>query len=176
MYSYSFGLDKLAIKRIVQYEDGYFLSDPINVGQLNEKEYIQLNVSQIEEDAFGTEFYFVDGDREIPITPIGLEHIENERVFPETDIVFPMDESLDYIIKKNGVTTNISLDDAKLQYRDRYSIDYYPSMNYNYTPMNSSVKVKAVMRTYGKYIEQTPEIKKINIRKYGGGNLWTNQY
>ena len=176
MYTYSFGLDYLDVKRVVQYEDGYFISDPISVGVMNEKEYIQLNVNDTDEDGFGVEYSIIDGDREIHMTPVGTEHIENERIFPETDIIYHMDESEEYIIKKDGVTTDISLENAKLQYRNRYSIDYYPSMKFNYTPINTDVRVKAVMRTFGKYREFTPEIKKIVIRKYGGDNLWINKY
>ena len=153
MYTYNFGLDYLDVKRIVQYEDGYFISDPISVGVMNEKEYIQLNVDDTDEDGFGVEYSIIDGDR--------IHH---------------MDESEEYIIKKDGVTTDISLENAKLQYRNRYSIDYYPSMKFNYTPINTDVRVKAVMRTFGKYREFTPEIKKIVIRKYGGDNLWINKY
>lgn len=176
MYMYSFGLDYLDVKRIVQYEDGYFISDPISVGVMNEKEYIQLNVDDTDEDGFGTEYSILDGDREIHLVPVGVEHIENERVFPETDIIYNMDESEKYIIKKDGITTDISLENAKLQYRNRYSIDYFPELKFNYTPINTDVRVKAVMRTYGKYREFTPEIKKIVIRKYGGDNLWVNKY
>ena len=61
MYTYNFGLDYLDVKRIVQYEDGYFISDPISVGVMNEKEYIQLNVDDTDEDGFGVEYSIIDG-------------------------------------------------------------------------------------------------------------------
>ncbi|MDQ9746497.1 hypothetical protein RFY98_08125, partial [Acinetobacter baumannii] len=67
MYTYNFGLDYLDVKRIVQYEDGYFISDPISVGVMNEKEYIQLNVDDTDEDGFGVEYSIIDGDRIIPM-------------------------------------------------------------------------------------------------------------
>lgn len=181
MYIYSFGIDKLEINRIVQYEDGYFVSDPINVGDFNNGEYIQLNVEDNIQEGCSIEYYVLDGDIQIPIMPINYNYISNERIFPEENLRFTVDYDVygDGLkqIKKDGINVSISLDDAKTQYDGRYSADYLPILEYyKYTPLNSSVKVKAIIRTFGDVISSVPYIKNISIRKFGGNSLWTTLY
>ena len=81
------------------------------------------------------------------------------------------DESLYAVIKRNGVVVDISLEDAKNQNDGIYSIDYTPSLNYNYTPINSTIRVKAVIRRFGP-VQTNPYISSIKVRKYGGDLLW----
>ena len=176
-----FGLDKLKVNRINQFEDGYFISDPINIGSFNEGEYIQLDVDDCSQEACCIEYSILDGDVEKYIMPINSTFIDNEKIFPENDLRFTVDYDIygDGLkqIKKDGINVQISLDDAKLQYDGRYSADYLPVYEYyKYTPINSSIRIKAVMRTFGNIIPVVPYIKNINIRKYGGSTLWTTLY
>ena len=181
MYTYNFGLDRLKVNRINQFEDGYFISDPINIGSFNEGEYIQLDVDDCSQEACCIEYSILDGDVEKYIMPINSTFIDNEKIFPENNLRFTVDYDIygDGLkqIKKDGINVQISLDDAKLQYDGRYSADYLPVYEYyKYTPINSSIRIKAVMRTFGNIIPVVPYIKNINIRKYGGSTLWTTLY
>jgi hypothetical protein len=174
MYTYMFGIDSVNIKKIEQEYDSCFISDSINVGTLSEKEYLQLNTAQYADENCTVEYSILDGDIEVPIIPIGHKHIENEKIFASLNLRFNQDESLFTVIKKDGMTVKISLEDAKAQSMGRYSADYTPALEYNYTPINSTIRVKAIIRRYGA-TETTPYIKNIKIRKYGGELLWMEQ-
>lgn len=170
-YGYSFGIDKIDIKLVDQEDDCIFISETINIGTLSEKEYIQFNVSDYQDENCCIEYSILDGDRDVPIIPIGVDHVENERIFAKLPLRFLQDESNAYVIKKNGLVVEISLDDAKTQLIDRYTIDYFPKESFNYTPINNSIKVKAVIRKFGT-TEKVPYVESIKIRKYGGELLW----
>lgn len=181
MYVYNFGLDILKVNRVELYEDGYFLSEPINIGSFKSNEYIQLVVDDCIETGCGVEYYIVDGDVDKSIVPVGTKIITDEMIFPDTDLRFTIDEDLhsDGLkqIKKDGLNINISLEDAKTSYDGRYSADYQPlDTYYNYTPLNNTIRIKAIIRTYGDQVDTIPYIKSILINKYGGNTLWTNLY
>ena len=181
MYVYNFGLDSLKINRVELYEDGYFISEPINIGDFSSDEYLQLVVDDCIETGCGVEYYIVDGDVDKNIIPVGTRIITDEMIFPDTDLRFTIDADLhsDGLrqIKKDGLNANISLEDAKTSYDGRYSADYQPlNTYYNYTPLNNTIRVKAIIRTYGDQVDTIPYIKSILINKYGGNTLWTNLY
>lgn len=181
MYVYNFGLDSLKINRVELYKDGYFLSDPINIGDFSSNEYIQLVVDDCIETGCGVEYYIVDGDMDKNIIPLGTSIITDEMIFPDTDLRFTIDYDLhsDGLrqIKKDGLNINISLEDAKTSYDGRYAADYQPlNEYYNYTPLNNTIRIKAIIRTYGDQVDTIPYIKSISINKYGGNTLWTNLY
>ena len=181
MYVYNFGLDSLKVNRVELYEDGYFLSDPISIGDFSSNEYVQLAVDDSIVSGCGVEYYIVDGDVDKSIVPVGTKIITDEMIFPDTDLRFTVDDDLhsDGLrqIKKDGLNVNISLEDAKTSYDGRYSADYQPlSEYYNYTPLNNTIRVKAIIRTYGDQIDAIPYIKSISVNKYGGNTLWTNLY
>lgn len=180
-YVYTFGIDELAINLLDLEDDCYFLSEYINTGTFNEEEYIYLAVADNSGEYSNIEYCILDGDKEIPIMPIGQKYIYNERIFPEENIRFSIDTDLwsegIIKIKKNGEAQDIQLEVAQSKYDDVYSISYQPVSNYyKYTPINSSIRVKAILRTYGTVYDTIPYIKNINIRKYGGNTLWTNLY
>lgn len=180
MYVYNFGFDSFNINRSVLYEDNYFLSNPISIGSFNENEYIQLYVEDNNSNNSSIEYYIVDGDIDVPIMPIGLDYIDNERIFPETDLRFIESNDImsfqEKIIKKNGLELPISLEESKLKYDARYSISYTPQIKNTYTPLNNTIRVKAIIRTFGDNYDSIPYINNINIRKFGGDALWTNLY
>ena len=127
------------------------------------------------------EYFIVDGDIEVPILPMSEKYVHNERIFPETDLRFDIDidlyNSIDTKIKRNGMTINSSLDSVIDQYDAVYSISYHQADNvYNYTPINDTIRIKAIIRYYGSTLDTIPYIETINIRKYGGNTLWTQLY
>lgn len=174
MYSYMLGLDSIILKNIEQEKDSCYISEAINIGELNEKEFIQLHVEEVLNDNATIEYSILDGNVEIPILPYGRKIIKNERLFSALPLRFNQDNSTETIIKKDGIITDITLDDAKLQVLSRFSVDYFPQNKYNYTPINSSIKIKATIRTYNKTNIDNSFLKAIKIRKYGGDVPWTD--
>ena len=173
MYTYIFGIESIVIKYIEQETDSCFISESINVGSFSEKEYLQLLCEDVISEYAGVEYSILDGDIEIPILPIGKELIKNEKLFATLPLRFELDNTELFAIKKDGLTTDMSLDDAKLQVLSRFSIDYYPEFKYNYTPINSNIRIKAVIRKFNKDID-TSYIRHLKIRKYGGDTPWTD--
>jgi hypothetical protein len=173
MYTYIFGIESITIKYIEQETDSCFISESINVGTFSEKEYIQLHAEDVLTEYAGIEYSILDGDMEIPVLPINKEMIKNEKLFTSLPLRFKQDYTELFSIKKDGLTTDISLDDAKLQVLSRFSIDYYPEFKYNYTPINSNIRIKAIMRKFNKDID-TSYIRHLKIRKYGGDTPWTD--
>ena len=171
MFTYMFGIDSIEIKKVEQHSESAFISELIDIGTLKENEYIQLNIEQFNDENCSVEYSILDGDVDVPIIPIGTKHIENEKIFMTLPLRFTQDESLYAVIKRNGVVVDISLEDAKNQNDGIYSIDYTPSLNYNYTPINSTIRVKAVIRRFGP-VQTNPYISSIKVRKYGGDLLW----
>ena len=173
MYNYMFGIDSIAIKNIEQEQDSCFISQPIDINELGDGEYIQMHVEEVLDEDTTIEYSILDGDVEIPVLPFGSKIIKNEKVFNALPLRFNQDYSLAVTIKKDGITTDISLDDAKTQLLSRFSVDYFPEENYNYKPINSNIKIKAVIRSYSNATNNS-YLKAIKIRKYGGDVLWTD--
>ena len=180
MYAYNFGLDSLEVNRVVLYENNYFLSDPITIGNMDESEYLQLFVDDNTGVNSSIEYYITDGNLDIPILPIGTDYVYNEKIFPETDLRFTESDDLETfytkIIKKDGIELPISLEEAKLKYDGIYCVSYNPILDNTYRPLNNTIRVKAVIRTFGDVYDTIPYINMINIRKFGGNALWTNLY
>lgn len=171
MFTYMFGIDSIEIKKVDQHLESSFVSELIDIGNLKENEYIQLNVDQYNDENCSVEYSILDGDVDVPIIPIGVNHIENERIFKNLPTRFTLDDSQYMVIKRNGVVANISLEDAKHQTDGIYSMDYYPALKYNYTPINNTIRVKALIRRFGT-VQTNPYINSIKVRKYGGDLLW----
>ena len=173
MYTYIFGIDSIEIKYIEQEKDSCFISEPININKLKDGEYIQLHTEQVLSETCTVEYSLLDGDIEIDILPYGQDFIKNEKLFAALPLRFLGHESETYTIKKDGMISDISLDDAKLQVLSRFSVDYFPEEKYNYTAINNNIRVKAVIRKYSNQIDSS-YIKNIKIRKYGGDTPWTD--
>lgn len=173
MYTYLFGIDSIDIKNIIQEKDSCFISESINIGSLKENEYIQLHVEEIIDENAVVEYSILDGNSEIPILPYGQKIIVNEKLFATQPLRFTQDHSLAYTIKKDGISVDISADDAKSQILNRFSIDYFPEKKYNYTAINNNIKIKATIRNYSNTINNS-YIRTMKIRKYGGDVLWTD--
>ena len=173
MYSYIFGINSIDIKYVEQEKDSCFVSQSINIGNLTQNEYIQLHVKDNVNDSSCIEYYLLDGDIEVPLAPAGTTIIKNEKLFSSLPLRFESIKDTDIAIKKDGLLTNISLDDAKNQILSRFSVDYKSAFKYNYTPINSNIRVKVIIRKYTNQID-TSYVDLIKIRKYGGEALWTD--
>ena len=173
MYTYMFGIDSIEIKYIEQEKDSCFISEPININKLKDGEYIKIHTKQVLSETCTVEYSLLDGDIEIDILPYGQDFIKNEKLFAALPLRFLGHESETYTIKKDGMISDISLDDAKLQVLSRFSVDYFPEEKYNYTAINNNIRVKAVIRKYSNQIDSS-YIKNIKIRKYGGDTPWTD--
>lgn len=180
-YIYVFGIDNIVIGLLDFNKDCYFTSETINTGKLQDGDYLQLHVVDNTGEFSSIEYYIVDGDMEIPVLPVSDKLVYNEKVFPEEDLRFEVDDDLFSLgiinVKRDGMGIDTTYDDIKNQYDAKYCVSYQPKNDcYNYTPINDSIKVKAIMRIYGSTIDTIPYIKSINVRKYGGTTLWTKLY
>lgn len=173
MYTYMFGIESITIKHIEQHTDSCFISESINIGELSNGEYIQLHAEDVLTETATVEYSLLDGDIEVPLIPVGKEMIKNEKLFAALPLRFLKDTTESFVIKKDGMISDISIDDAKLQVLSRFSIDYYPESKFNYTSINSNIRIKAVIRKFNKGVD-TSYIRHIKIRKYGGDTPWTD--
>ena len=185
MYAYIFGLDQIEFKQVSNTTDGYFLSEPINIGELGEKEYINIYTKQSVDANCSIEYSIIDGEREIPILRVNDDLVENEYIYSNspTRFVRCFDDTkpgyIPEIVKKDGLAINDSFDSVTgLQDLDgRYSITYKPLKNcYDYTPLNPDIRIKAYVRTYIKNAKTSPFIEMISIRKYGEDTVWINKF
>ena len=180
-YIYVFGIDKIDVGLIDFNNDCYFMSETIETGKFNDGDYLQLQVDDNCGEFSSIEYFIVDGDIEIPILPVNEQYVYNEKIFPENDLRFAIDDDL-YAkgvinIKKDGLVINTTLDDIKDSYDATYCVSYQPVNDcYNYTPINDSIRVKAIIRIFGETVDTVPHIKSISIKKYGGTTLWTKLY
>lgn len=184
LYNYIFGFDSFSFINTVLEKTGYFISDYISIGKLTELEYISLHVSHVKDDSTCIEYSILDGEKEIPIIPLGIDIVENEPIFNNAETRFGRDYNVtgkDYVrevIKKDGQLADISFDDAIDMNDGQYTITYKPNVNnHNAWPINSEIRVKAYIRTFGSDIKKNvPYIDMITIRKFGEETLWTNSY
>lgn len=180
-YMYIFGIDNITVGLLDFNEDCYFLSDSINTGKLGVEDYLQIYTEDNIGEFSSIEYYIVDGDVEVPLLPVTEKYVYNERVFPENDLRFTVDGDLYALgimkVKRDGLAIDSTLENIITQYDAKYSVSYQPTLDcYNYTPINDSIRIKAIIRIYGSTVDTIPYIKSINVRKYGGSTLWTKLY
>lgn len=184
MYSYIFGLDRLNFKLVEPNTSGYFISDYIDIGKMSSIEYITLNVADVKDDNCTIEYSILDGNKEHPILPVGVNIVENEPILPGGQLRFIRNtdvQSSSYIpevIKKDGQVVDISFDDAINMTDGQYTITYSPKGEYNKLTgiLNESVRIKCCIRSFGTNIKDVSYIDMITIRKYGEDTLWINKY
>lgn len=172
-YSYSFGIDEISFSQVVVNDNMCFISEDINIGNLDSDEYLQISSTYDEGDNGSIEFYILDGTEAKAVIPIESEKILNEKIFFGLRTRFGIDEDYDVTIKKDGVEIDIDLDKAIDSNEDGYTVDYTPMDGHNIRVSNHSVRVKVILRTYDKKVK-APSIKNIVIRKYGRSLLWKN--
>lgn len=177
-YVYVFGIDYIIPSLIKFNSDCYFLSESIDVGTFEAGDYLQLNALDHTGEFSNIEYFIVDGNKEVPILSINQKYVNNERIFPEEQLRFlPTDKPANIKIKKDGMVIDSTFQNISNEYDAIYSASYQPAnTSYSYTPLNKSIRIKAIIRTYGDTMDTVPYIRSISVRKYGGNTLWTQVY
>ena len=170
-YSYHFGIDSINFSQVRIEQNMCFISENIEVGYLQEDEYIQLTSEFNTGENGSIEFYILDGLEAKSILPIGTEVVLNEKIFFGLRPRFSINNNEPITIKKNGVVVDVSLEQAINSNEDGYTVSYSPLDAHDLIVKNDVVKVKAILRTYNKNTE-APSIKRLAIKKYGRNSLW----
>lgn len=169
-YYYLFGIDNFSIELIKAETNSVFVSKPIQIDTINENENITLEV-----DDYGViEYYILDGTKEIPILPEGRVKVKSERIFFKTPTRFIVDPEKEITVYMNGNKTNMTLQEAneKNDSSNLYTVDYVPILESTNNVINKEIKIKAIIRNYN---NNDSLIKKISIKKNGGGKLWIDK-
>lgn len=174
-YYYLFGLDNLSIEYTAIEKQSCFYSKEIKIDEIKDNEHLTIDVIDSVERG-SIEYYIVDGTETIPVLPEKETKIIDEKIFYKTGTRFSYDSSEPIIIKRNGDEVKMTLQEAinKNEKDAVYTVSYTPIVNNITSLNNNSIKIKAVIRTYDEDFNSF--IKSINIKKYGGGKLWTDQY
>ena len=169
-YYYLFGIDNLSVELIQAEPGSAFVSKPIQIDNVSESE----SITMVTENYGHIEYCILDGTKEIPILPEGVTKVFNERLFYKTPTRFIVDPSKDVIVYMNGNKTSLTLQETteKNDKTNLYTVDYTPILESLGNIINKEVKVKAVIRNYH---NSDSLIKKINIKKNGGGKLWIDK-
>ena len=177
-YVYVLGLDRVVPSLIKLNTNCYFLSESIDTGAFGANDYLQINTVDNIGEFSNIEYFIVDGNKEVPILPVNEKYVYNERIFPEESLRFAYsDYRDDKKIKKNGMAIDTAFENIANEYDAIYSVSYQPvNTAYSYTPINKSIKIKAIVRIYGDVIDTIPYIQSISVRKFGGNTLWTQVY
>lgn len=172
VYEYIFGIDSILIGETNVNRDACFVSEEIEIGYLNDKEYIQLESSYYCDGRSSIEFYILDGSEIKPILPIKDETVKNEKIFNGLKTRFSINPDNKITIKKNGIVVDVDLDDAINSQSGDYTIDYTPINSHSITRINNkTIKVKVVLRMYDDDCI-APYVSSILIKKFGGNLLW----
>lgn len=174
-YYYLFGIDNLSIEYVNINKESCFYSKDITIDSLKDNEYITIDTEESVENG-SIEYYIMDGTELIPILPEGQSKIIDERIFYKMSTRFTIDATKDIVIKKNGDIVNITLQEAinKNEEDAIYTVSYTPVTSNINSLANKQIKIKAIIRNYDdNYITF---IKSIDIKKYGGGKAWIDQY
>lgn len=176
-YSYIFGIEELKFSYTEPYDNCYFISDYINIGNVSKTTYIEFLANTSQYDDCGIEFSILDGNNEMPICPRNNSMIYNEKILYNTNFRFNYYNDEDHdTIRKNGLLDNTKLLIAKQNARvDNYSIDYNANDCYTCNVINNNIRVKATLRRYNNKNGNIPYIKSMTIRKYGGNPLWIEE-
>lgn len=173
-YYYLFGVDNISFDYCTIDNESSFISKEINIGKLNNNEYITLNVNDSVEKGC-IEYYIVDGTELIPILPENQTKVIDEKIFYKMPTRFTIDSTKEVIIKRNGDPIKMTMQEAinKNEEGVIYTVSYTPVLNTINSLINEKIKIKAVIRSFD--TNYANFIKNITIKKYGGGKLWTNQ-
>lgn len=168
-YSYLFGLDGLAICTQDISTDSCFISNYVDIE--SDAEYITLSCSYMLPESAAIEFFIIDGTNTVPILAEQQKSIQKEKLFTGSLPLFPVDGSGETTVYKDNYITNLSLADVAGKNDAVYTVSYVPTGTWKYTPRNSRVKIKAIMRLYDPSSD-APIIRSISIKQWGGDALW----
>lgn len=170
-YNYLFGIDKVNIGNSIRPENSCFVSNEIEIGFLNEEDYIQLSAKYDIGLNGSIEFYIIDGSNIKPILPIEENQVIDEKIFTGFKTRFSIDSTKNIIIKENGIISSLSLEEVYNSEKTNLTITYTPINSYSVKTENHSIKIKAILRLYDNNTA-APYIKEIAIKKFGGSTLW----
>ena len=172
-YYYLFGLDKIYIQFVDKSNKSCFISKELKIEDLKEHEYLALESEYMCENG-NIEFSIIDGTTEKPILPESEKYVYHEKVFYKTPTRFTIEDINSIKVYEDGIPVKISLSEAMNDTNEKYTVSYKPKGATTLDSLlNNTIKVKALIRNYdNNYI---PFIKSIQVKKYGGGTLWTDQ-
>lgn len=164
-FNYFFGVDKFEFKKEQINNNCCFISKEIEIDNADE---IGIDVSYSSKDNTSVEFYIIKDDIEYPIVPENDNGIKNELIF------FNMNTRIPYVgipkIKRDGIDTNLSIDEANKLSDAIYTISYDVEQNKRIA-INNKFKLKIVLRRYDDKAE-APYVNNVILKAYGGGKLW----
>lgn len=175
-FIYYSGIDSIELKKVDANKEVCFISKHVNIGELLDGEYLEFDAAYSCDEDSSIEFYMLDGEEEIPIIPTKDLIIKNEKIFSELSTRFSVDTSAPIIIKNRNGISSLSLSEAKEKLliadeNDIYNISYSTKASRRIIPKNKSVRVKAIIRIYADSSD-SPYIKSIKFKKFGGSALW----
>jgi hypothetical protein len=172
-YNYLFGLDKLDVCKVLNNNNCCMISKDIYVGDMGTNDYIQFDAQYNVNDYSSIEFYIIDGQIVAPIMSTGDKQVFNEKIFYGLPTRFSVDTTKPIQIKKNGVLIDMDLEKAIKSNDADYTVSYTPLNAWAYTPVNSNIKLKVIMRLYD-INEANPYLVSARFKKFGGDALWQN--
>ena len=175
-FIYYSGIDSIELKKVDANKEVCFISKYINIGELVSGEYLEFDAIYSCDEDSSIEFYMLDGEEEIPIIPSGDVIIKNEKVFSELSTRFSIDASSPIIVKNKTSISNLSLSEAKEKLlaaaeNDSYNVTYSTKASRRILPINKNIRIKAIIRAYGESSD-SPYIKSMKFKKFGGSTLW----
>jgi hypothetical protein len=169
--TYFFGIDTITSTYNIFNNTCGFIFKGVAIGRCS---FIELAADAVVNEDCSVEFSIIDGTKEVPILPVTVDRVVNEKFFFNMAPRFEVDTKKAIEIKKNGQIVKRSLDgleDLNLQ-DGLYTISYTPMNAYRYSPDNEMINVKVIQRLYSDNTEPS-YMTNLLVRKYGGGIPWT---
>lgn len=168
---YSFGFKDLSAQYKSFHDTSGILSNAID---FTNGRYIELSADIGEYKNASIEFSIYDGITEYPILPKEQETVQDELLISGLSTRFSIDTGAPVTIKKDGekvADSYLNFDKNLLKDASQtYTISYTPVNPYRLAIVNTSIRLKIIIRVYKNGIP--PLLKNINIIKSGGVLQW----
>jgi hypothetical protein len=168
---YSFGFKDLSAQYKSFHDTSGILSNTID---FTNGRYIELSADIGEYKNASIEFSIYDGITEYPILPKEQKTIQDELLISGLSTRFSIDTGAPVTIKKDGekvADSYLNFDKNLLKDMNQtYTISYTPMNPYRLAIVNTSIRLKIIVRVYKNGIP--PLLKNVNIIKSGGVLQW----
>lgn len=168
---YSFGFRDLSAQYKSFHDTSGILSNAID---FTNGRYIELSADIGEYKNASIEFSIYDGITEYPILPKEQKIIQDELLISGLSTRFSIDTDAPVTIKKDGekiADSYLNFDKNLLKDASQtYTISYTPVNPYRLAIVNTSIRLKIIVRVYKNGIP--PLLKNVNIIKSGGVLQW----
>lgn len=168
---YSFGFKDLSAQYKSFHDTSGILSNAID---FTNGRYIELSADIGEYKNASIEFSIYDGITEYPILPKEQETVQDELLISGLSTRFSIDTGAPVTIKKDGekvADSYLNFDKNLLKDTSQtYTISYTPVNPYRLAIVNTSIRLKIIVRVYKNGIP--PLLKNVNIIKLGGVLQW----